>query len=382
MVFAAELGIRNAVVLCVDHGLRAGAARERAVAATLAANLSFPFHVLTVPAPPGRALQGWAREARYRALSGAARDLGLAAVATGHTADDVAETLLMRLGRGASVRGLSAMPDRTTLHGVTVIRPFLAVRRPELRNALLARGIAWCEDPSNADPRFGRSRVRALLPELEAAGLSVAHLAASANNIARANAAIDRMAGTVAAAARRIDRAGAVRLSIRSLREAAEEVRLRVLGDAVRIAGGRAPRLDALRRLSGFVERGAGRMTLGRAVADADVGSDAIMLWREARHIAPLPLHPGEDGVFDDRFIIQNADDRPFVIAAIGPHEDCPTVAHPPAIAQAPGVFIDGVLVAAPTLGVMRRTGRPPDVVRRPLHTEAASGGFAPLRRS
>ena len=96
----------------VDHGLRAGAAAELDVARAVAEPLGVPFAVSQVTVGPGGNLQARARAARYEALAGAAVAAGARVIATGHTADDRAETLLLRLLRGSGPRGLAVLPPR------------------------------------------------------------------------------------------------------------------------------------------------------------------------------------------------------------------------------------------------------------------------------
>jgi tRNA(Ile)-lysidine synthase len=105
-----------------------------------------------------------AREERYAFLRGVAEREGAAAIAVAHTRDDQAETFLLRLVRGAGSAGLGAMRPRTGL----VIRPLLGATRIEVIEHLRARGLEWREDPTNADLRIARNRVRhELLPYLE-----------------------------------------------------------------------------------------------------------------------------------------------------------------------------------------------------------------------
>ena len=109
------------------------------------------------------------RERRHRALRAAALRHGASAVLTGHTADDQAETLLLRLARGTGLRGLAGIPERREYApGVLLLRPLLGLRRAELRAALARAGVAWADDPSNADPDANaRARLRVeLLPAL------------------------------------------------------------------------------------------------------------------------------------------------------------------------------------------------------------------------
>jgi tRNA(Ile)-lysidine synthase len=167
-VLAAPRGWRLAV-LTVDHGLRPGSTADAAFVADHAKALGLPARVLALA--PGELArhrdagpEGAARAARYGALWPAADKLGCAWLATGHTLDDQAETVLLQLLRGAGPDGLAGMAVRTG----RLLRPLLAVRRGETRAACAAVGLAWREDPTNADDGPLRNRVRMrLLPLLE-----------------------------------------------------------------------------------------------------------------------------------------------------------------------------------------------------------------------
>jgi tRNA(Ile)-lysidine synthase len=149
----------------VDHGLREGSAAEGGLVARLAADRGLPFQALSVRVAPGGSLQDRARSARHDALRGEAARVGAAVIALGHTADDQAETVLMRALSGASPRGLLAMAERER----GLVRPLLRVWREATVAYCAALGIEPLEDPSNADPRFLRSRVRhQVIPALEA----------------------------------------------------------------------------------------------------------------------------------------------------------------------------------------------------------------------
>jgi tRNA(Ile)-lysidine synthase len=147
----------------VDHGLRAEAAAELALAAGVAASLGVPFAVTRVQVEAGANLQARARTARHEALARATGAAGAKLVATGHTADDRAETLLLRLLRGAGPRGLAVLPPRAPLPGfagITLIRPLLRARRDDVLAHVARHQLPCAADPSNADPRFARVRVR------------------------------------------------------------------------------------------------------------------------------------------------------------------------------------------------------------------------------
>lgn len=149
----------------VDHGLRpeSGAEHERVEA--YVRSLGIPCALLRLSLEPGASTQGRARDARYAALSAHATQRACSAIAVAHTLDDQAETVLERMLRGAGIRGLSGALRRREDR---VIRPMLDVSRAEVRAYLHDLGLSpLVEDPSNADPRFLRVRVRSkLLPGL------------------------------------------------------------------------------------------------------------------------------------------------------------------------------------------------------------------------
>ena len=136
--------------LHVDHGLRAGSDREAQLVETAAAKLGASFVSLRVDVGAGPNLEARARQARKAALPVGA--------STGHTMDDQAETVLIRLLRGTGPAGLAAM--RTGYE-----HPLLDLRRSETCEITAAAGLTCFEDPSNHDPSILRNRVRhELLP--------------------------------------------------------------------------------------------------------------------------------------------------------------------------------------------------------------------------
>jgi tRNA(Ile)-lysidine synthase len=149
----------------VDHGLRPGSATEADLVSRLAAERGVAFRALSVQVAPGGSLQDRARSARHAALRSEASRVGAGVIALGHTADDQAETVLMRALTGASPAGLPAMAERER----GLVRPLLRVWRDATIAYCAALGIEPLDDPSNSDPRFLRSRVRhEVIPALEA----------------------------------------------------------------------------------------------------------------------------------------------------------------------------------------------------------------------
>lgn len=212
--------------------------------ASICAQRGIIHSTLTVDLGSGPALQERARAARYAALGEWAEAQGLKAIATAHHADDQAETLLMRLNRGAGVRGLAAMRAVAIVPGypgLALLRPLLGWRRAELAQIVEDAGIRPVDDPSNRDARFERARLRqdlAVTPWLD-----VAAIAASASHLADADSAIDW------AADRALD---AVSLDGKTVRWAPDQapraIALRVLERIVVCLGGGAPRGSAVAR--------------------------------------------------------------------------------------------------------------------------------------
>lgn len=175
-------------VVHVDHGLRPESSSDARFVASLADDLGVPWTLLRVAVPqgPGLSLEAEARRVRYHALERAADELGLKRVATAHTLDDQAETVLLRVLRGTGVGGLAGIaPVRGRF-----VRPLLGVASDELRVFLGDLGIAWREDPTNADLRRERNWVRrAILPQLTSRRPGVTRTLARLADLARADEA-------------------------------------------------------------------------------------------------------------------------------------------------------------------------------------------------
>jgi tRNA(Ile)-lysidine synthase len=151
-----ELGLA-AAVLHVNHGLRGKESdSDEEFVRALAHRYELPFHVLAAPVAAGNVEQE-ARRARYDFFARQIEAGTCEAVATGHTLDDQAETVLYRFLRGAGTAGLSGIRP-VTASGI--IRPLIDLRRDEIRSWLKERGIQWQEDCSNRNPDFLRNRIR------------------------------------------------------------------------------------------------------------------------------------------------------------------------------------------------------------------------------
>jgi len=174
----------------VDHGLRPAAADELVLAQRFAADLGVPFTSVKIELAPGPNLMARARDARYAALrrvlaewpGGRERPLTSASIATGHHADDRAETVLIRLLRGSGPAGLGVLTARAPM----LTRPLVYARRADIMAHIERHRIPFADDPTNLDARFLRTRVRReVLPLLaELSPRIIEHLCALADAVA------------------------------------------------------------------------------------------------------------------------------------------------------------------------------------------------------
>ena len=192
LLLAAEARPGLVEAATVDHALRQESGAEAEMVAQVSAGLGVPHAILRIEwdVPPTTAIQEQAREVRYGALAQWALERELGAVVTAHHLDDQVETLVMRLARGAGVKGLAGMRQAAALPGsdMPLLRPLLSWRRSELAQICADAGIEPVADPSNSDEQFERVRVRRALADAE--WLYPEALAASAANLAEADAAL------------------------------------------------------------------------------------------------------------------------------------------------------------------------------------------------
>ncbi|MFT5144819.1 MAG: tRNA(Ile)-lysidine synthase [Rhodothermales bacterium] len=162
------------IIVChVHHGMRGESAEadlESVRSLALRLDVTFVESRISVSAGKGESLQEAARKARYAALAKVAQEQGIGWLATGHHADDQAETVLLNLARGAGPAGLAGMAPSATVPGypsLTLVRPMLESTRDEILAYATAHKLQWREDPSNQDDSYRRNAVRhGLIPVL------------------------------------------------------------------------------------------------------------------------------------------------------------------------------------------------------------------------
>ncbi len=289
LLMAAEWAARRATTriaaATVDHGLRPESAAEARGVAELCERLGVPHHILVwTGAKPSTRLQERAREARYRLLAEKARAIGADMVVTAHHADDQVETVLFRLMRGSGVAGLRGMEPMSRREGVTIARPLLGVGKSALVAFARARGAAFVQDPSNAELRFARPRLRALISTLAGEGLDAEGLGRLARRAAEVDEALARMTVEVEA---RLGKDGAV--DARVLFEAPIAIVQRVLARRIAAAGGREASRIGLEKIEALALRLRDASIDGRALK-ANVGGALVELNAKGRlRFSPEP---------------------------------------------------------------------------------------------
>lgn len=285
----------------VDHGLRPGSADEAAVVAAICADWGIAHRTLAWRGWDGQGnLQDSARRARYALLSDWAAERELGAVALGHTLEDQAETVLMRLARRAGVDGLSAMAPRVLRGGTLWLRPCLTVSRGRLQARLRAYDIQWVDDPSNEDPRYDRIKTRQMLATLGALGLDPHALAEVASHMRDAREALE--VATRRSARRCITHHhGALALDRMCFAAEPQEIQRRLLGGAIRWITGApyAPRRAPLAAMVEAVKACQGMTLGGVALLCKD---DTAWLFREYAPVRDMSVGAGD--IWDDRWQI------------------------------------------------------------------------------
>lgn len=348
------------MVATVDHGLRAESRQEAEEVAQMAQNLGLQHEILTWdqgPAATGN-LQDQARRARYALLTAWARKHDIADLALGHTADDQAETVIMRLMRASGVTGLAGMAPRRTQDGVSLRRPLLPLRRSDLRDYLRASKAQWIEDPSNDDDSFERIKTRKALAVLEDLGLTVPALATVAQNMGKASTALGWY-GFLAARDMVRHEAGAVVIDLRKFRTLPDEISHRLMLQALLwVSGGQySPRRQPMIKAVAIAQRGGSSTLAGCRILNH---GEEIWIFREAAMVQNTACQPGE--VWDQRWRVfagklDGCEVLPLGADGLRACPDwralnCPA----PVLAVTPALWCQGVLMAAPLAGFANGT--------------------------
>ncbi|CUX80227.1 MAG: tRNA(Ile)-lysidine synthase TilS [Roseibaca calidilacus] len=335
-------------IASVDHGLRPEAAQECALVARHAAGLGAPHDILPWAWDGRGNLQDRARHARQDLLRNWAQTRGVSHIALGHTRDDQAETLLMRLQRGSGVDGLAGMAPARPDGPVTWLRPLLDIRREALRDHLRRMGWDWAEDASNLDPAYERVRTRQAISAL---GLDVDRLAETAAHMAAARQVLDH-AATQAARDIIAQDQGDLVFARERLSALPSDTRERLVAAALCWVG-QSPYRPRLAALRAALDRP--RATLHGCLLVQR--GDSLRICREWNAVAdiaaPCP------GPWDGRWQIDGPEPDGAEIRALGPEGAAQTDRSAwrlprESILSSPAIWQDKRLIAAPLAGMPR----------------------------
>lgn len=339
---------RPLTIFTVDHGLRPEAAHEAAMVARWCGTHGLSHHTLQwqPPKKAGGTLSGEARKARYRLMARACADQAIPTLLVAHHADDQAETVLMRLARGAGVLGLSGMDETRQLIAargdVALVRPLLGVRKAELVAHCARHDLPVAEDPTNRNLAYDRVRARAVLARTD--GLTGALLGAQRALSAQWHEMAGQIDGFVADHGTRHP-FGPLAMDRTAYRALSPRMRTALLGHLIRAfnPGRHAPGRDALAALDRFVCAGEGGHTLGGLLWLA-APDGRIWAGREARAVqAPARVAPGAAVLWDRQWrIVAGAD--PQTIAALGAGE----------FPETPGEFPENIMENLAQSGIPR----------------------------
>lgn len=330
-LLVAELGAGRIRAAIVDHALRDGSADDAARARSFAEALGVGAEVLTLNWDEGanRAQQA-AREGRYRAICDYARGEGINAIVAAHTADDQAETMLMRAANGSTWRGLAGIapfafaPLWPEGRGIALARPLLSARRESLRAYLRDRRGEWIEDPANTNPKFERVRVRARLADLEAQGFDPMRLVRLARRLRKRSDALDAAASELIQSAAKI---GNEIVIANAKWSAPREVRCRALSVLMAAAAG-SDREPPWTEMEAMERRVMGADHRGSTHSGVEFRSDrsGVALLRESGAVlgradgapphAPLPLAANVEAIWDGRLAVTASEDGWRVVPA------------------------------------------------------------------
>ena len=346
---------RAFAAVTVDHGLRTESAAEaQQVHAWLAAAGVAHTVLRWEGEKPASGIHATARAARYRLIAAWCRAQAIGDLLVAHHRDDQSETMLLRLARGSGASGLAAMAAVSEREGMRLLRPLLGVAKTRLVATLAARGQPWIEDPSNANPRFGRTRVRDALQGWSEAATGLARQA-HAFGAARH----DEEAATAARLqTARVDSLGVCRMPIEALGADA-----RAAARVLCVVGGRdyAPEQAALQRLVDWLASGpVGQRSLHRCVVTVTAGEAVVR--RERRELPRVGVSVGPEVCWDGRYSVCLEQGEGATRYEVGPirAEDWPGlkrqfrgVPDRAAALSLPALYGDGRLLAAPQLGLL-----------------------------
>ncbi|MCT4575832.1 tRNA lysidine(34) synthetase TilS [Donghicola sp.] len=351
---AVAAGLKPQIVT-VDHGLRPESRAEAEGVAEAARLLGLSHDILEWTDWSGQGnLQDAARRARQRLIGAWAAEREIPVVALGHTQDDQAETVLMRLSRASGVDGLSAMPEWREAYWGHWWRPMLECPRQDIRDWLSQSDVSWVDDPSNENERFTRVKMRKAMPLLTELGIGPDVLAQVALHQQQARDALEEITSDLAAQIATVD-GGLLELQAEPLWAAPTEISRRLILAALRwiAPAPYAPRSDAVEGAIANLRDEQPTTLAGCALRPR---KGAIAIFREYNAVRDTVATPPAlwDGVWQ---AIPPAGAEPAEIRALGPEgmrqlpDGRPDTRPYAALIAEPAVWKNDRLIAAPMAG-------------------------------
>ena len=337
----------------VNHGLRAEAEDEAELVAGFCTQIDVAHTVLQWDGAQARGnIAAAGRDARYQLIADWAKARKIDGILLGHTADDIAETFLMRLARKSGVDGLSMMDIRFERNGVEWARPFWQQERAELRDYLRRHDVQWVEDPTNDDDAYQRPKARKAMVALEPLGITTEVLKSVAMTMQFARSTLEHY---TTEEARRVAKcvAGDVLIAQRARPPVPPEIERRMVIASLQFVGGGqyAPRADALIEMDAGLSL-SGKHTLAGCVVTAD--KYTLRVAREFNAVKETVVGLGH--IWDNRWQVLGPAKSHFTIRALGDHiKDVPdwreTGLPRASLMATPAVFDGDTLIAAPVAG-------------------------------
>lgn len=312
-------------VLTVDHALRPESRAEAEQVGRWCDVLkNAHHHVLTWRPPEGLvAVQETARVHRYAMMEEKCRELGILHLALAHHQDDQAETFFLRLAAGSGPDGLCGMSGVRETGHLRLIRPLLSVPKSVLYDTCRTYQQDWFEDPSNAQKKYARGRLRGTMTALGAEGFTPSRLTQTMAQLARARNALQEDTARAAVRAVRLYPEGYAFLDVEALGRYNAEIRARVLRRLLMTVSGESyvPRTEQLDRLYELLWHKTlaftGHTLHGCIIAPQGQGRTLICR-EEAAMAPPQKLIPGKSVIWDQRYHVTAFEDDLF-IGKLGP---------------------------------------------------------------
>jgi len=294
---------KDVVVLTVNHQLREESNAECAEVALIAQGYGFHHKILIWHHENIKtSIQEKARNARYDLMINYLKENGIDTLITGHTLDDKIETFLMRLSKGSGLEGLKSIQTSRNLDGINLFRPLLNLTRDQTTKTLVSQNIGWIDDPTNADEKYERIKIRNNISTLEKLNISKDMLQLTLNRLGRAHEVISNITEKALLEVLHFDSLGYVSLDYDILKAYPYEIIIKVFEKALIYVNGKRVSLQSLERVCSEVIQTRKPKTINGCVIYTK--KNIIHITRENRDIESFNLKVGDLHVWDSRFKI------------------------------------------------------------------------------